>query len=82
MSNFRVGKRAGEGNEAGSGMGRKLRIEFPGAIYHVINRGYQRSDKTGCEADRNSQHDSRDMASAWRSVGVHEDRGMCARKRT
>jgi putative transposase len=25
-------------------MARKLRIEFPGAIYHVINRGNYRTD--------------------------------------
>jgi hypothetical protein len=25
-------------------MSRKLRIEYPGAIYHVLNRGDQRED--------------------------------------
>jgi hypothetical protein len=25
-------------------MSRKLRIEYPGAIYHVMNRGDQRED--------------------------------------
>ena len=27
-----------------SGMARKLRLEFPGACYHVINRGNYRAD--------------------------------------
>ena len=33
-------------------MPRKLRIEYPGAIYHILNRGDQREDIFLDEADR------------------------------
>src|SRR5580698_1694568 len=33
-------------------MARKLRLEFPGAIYHVINRGNYRSDLFGTQGAR------------------------------
>ena len=33
-------------------MSRKLRIEYPGAIYHVMNRGDQREDIYESEVDR------------------------------
>lgn len=32
-----------DGGREWSGHGSKLRVEFPGAIYHVINRGNYRS---------------------------------------
>jgi REP element-mobilizing transposase RayT len=34
-------------------MPRKLRIEYPGAIYHVMNRGNRREEIFRDEADRN-----------------------------
>jgi hypothetical protein len=33
-------------------MSRKLRIEYPGAIYHVMNRGDQREDIIRDDQDR------------------------------
>jgi hypothetical protein len=33
-------------------MSRKLRIEYPGAMYHVMNRGDQREDIFGDDHDR------------------------------
>jgi putative transposase len=34
-------------------MARKLRVEYPGAIYHVMNRGDRREPIFGDDADRN-----------------------------
>ena len=36
----------------GWGMSRKLRIEYPGAMYHVMNRGDQREDIFRDDEDR------------------------------
>ena len=33
-------------------MPRKLRLEFPGAMYHVMSRGDQREDIFLCDVDR------------------------------
>ena len=33
-------------------MSRKLRIEYPGAMYHVMNRGDQREDISRDDQDR------------------------------
>ncbi len=33
-------------------MPRKLRLEYPGAIYHVMSRGDQREDIFLCDVDR------------------------------
>ena len=33
-------------------MARPLRIEFPGALYHVTSRGNARADIAGDDADR------------------------------
>jgi len=40
------------GLDAGWGMARKLRIEYPGAIYHVLNRGDHREPVFRDEHDR------------------------------
>ena len=37
-----------------SDMPRKLRLEYPGAIYHVMNRGDRREDIVRDDADRRS----------------------------
>src|SRR6266511_1873329 len=31
-----------DGRDSGDGMARKLRIQYPGAVYHVMNRGDRR----------------------------------------
>jgi len=36
------------------GLARKLRVEYPGAIYHVMNRGDRREAIFGDDADRES----------------------------
>ena len=33
-------------------MARKLRVQFPGAVYHVINRGDRREPIFLCDKDR------------------------------
>ena len=38
--------------KADCGMARKLRLEYPGAIYHVLNRGDRREAIFQDEADR------------------------------
>ena len=35
---------------------RKLRLEFPGAVYHVINRGNYRSDVFAAEKTKAGRH--------------------------
>ena len=42
--------KAGGGNLLG--MARKLRVEYPGAIYHVLNRGDRREPIFGDDQDR------------------------------
>ena len=39
---------------AGCGMARKLRVEYPGAIYHLMNRGDRRESIFKDDEDRKS----------------------------
>ena len=49
-------------------MPRKLRIEYPGAIYHVINRGDRREDIFRDDADRTRFLET--LGEACRKTGV------------
>jgi putative transposase len=50
-----------------AGMPRKLRLEYPGALYHVMSRGDQREDIFLCDVDR---HDFlKTLAEACRKTG-------------
>ena len=40
------------GRDSADGMARKLRIQYPGAVYHVMNRGDRRESIFHDDADR------------------------------
>jgi putative transposase len=52
-------------------MPRKLRLEYPGAIYHVMNRGDRREDIVLDDADRQRFGETLDEASAKTGWQVH-----------
>ena len=46
-------------------MARKLRVQYPGAIYHVMNRGDRREPIFKDEADRERLRAETTMTLAW-----------------
>ena len=52
-------------------MARKLRIQYPGAIYHVLNRGDRREDIFADDQDRKCFQDALAQACAKTGWQVH-----------
>jgi REP element-mobilizing transposase RayT len=47
-------------------MARKLRVQYPGAVYHVMNRGDRREDIFPCDNDRRLLVET--LGQAWKKT--------------